>query len=178
MTLRAIDLCGVDYYIQTHDVELLQKLAQTLLPRPVAVNIGAAFGTSALALLEARPDLTVISIDVQPCPEEFANIKEAGFANQGRYIRILGYSHEVARAWRFGYVDLVFVDGGHNYQDCYGDMALWFEHLRPGGILAVHDYEADMLPLIKRAVDDFVQTAADLKFEERVGKLIAYRRTA
>ena len=76
----------------------------------------------------------------------------------------------------FGPVDMVFVDGGHSYADCYGDMALWYLHLRPGGFLAIHDYEADMLPQIKPAVDDFVATQPALEFVERAGKLIAYRK--
>ncbi len=174
--LIAHDLCGSDYFIQHHDVDLLQRLAMMLLPSPVVVNIGAAFGTSAIAFLAARSDLTVVSIDVQPCPEEFENIVRAGYSTSGRYIRVLGRSQDVARAWRFGYVDLVFVDGGHSYADCYGDMMLWYPHIRPGGILAIHDYEADMLPAIKPAVDDFVaQSAGALQYVDRAGKLIAYR---
>lgn len=176
MPVTAYDLCGSDYYIQRHDVDLLQRLAKMLLPSPVAVNIGAAFGTSAIALLSARDDLTVVSIDVQPCPEEFENLVRAGYATSGRYLRILGYSQDVARAWRFGYVDLLFVDGGHSYADCYGDLALWYPHVRPGGVVAIHDYEADMLPAIKPAVDDFVAKQGNaLQYVDRAGKLIAYR---
>lgn len=145
--------------------------------KTVAVTGGCGMiGSHLVDELAARGDLTVVSIDVQPCPEELENIIRAGYGSSGRYIRILGRSQDVARAWRFGYVDLLFVDGGHSYADCYGDLALWYPHVRPGGIIAVHDYEAAMLPAIRPAVDEFVaQQGGALQYVDRAGTLIAYR---
>ena len=35
--------------------------------------------------------------------------------------------------------DFIYVDGSHKCLDCYGDMILGWQLLRPGGVLAVDD---------------------------------------
>ena len=172
---RARDIVGIDYYCQLSDVDLLQELVSGLPRYAVCVNIGAAFGTSTLAMLETRRDTYVISIDVAECAHERKALEESGLDYVTRYLRLLMPSQDAAEAWRFGKVDLVFVDGGHSFDDCYGDIRKWYRHVNIGGIVAVHDYEADMLADIKPATD---QAASELGLQEiaHEGKLIAFRK--
>lgn len=51
--------------------------------------------------------------------------------------------------------DLVFLDGDHAYSSIVPEIEQFRPLVRPGGILAGHDY-GDVWPDVKRAVDEFV----------------------
>jgi hypothetical protein len=50
----------------------------------------------------------------------------------------------------------VFIDGGHHYEAVKKDLA-WWSKLKPGGVLAGHDYIAKAFPGVLRAVGEFVR---------------------
>lgn len=50
--------------------------------------------------------------------------------------------------------DMVFIDGDHRYESVRADIALWKQHVRPGGVLAGHDYT--LFEGVRRAVDELV----------------------
>ena len=168
MALTSYDLTGEAFHHTVADVDTLKQLARMLPENPVIVNIGACFGTSALAMAEERPDAAIFSIDVQPCPLEPKHFKEAGLSPP---IRVLGRSQEVGKHWAQN-VDMVFVDGAHGYQSVRDDIREWRKALHPGGILALHDYGKPVCPQVKPAVDDEL---ASLEPFLQVESLRAYR---
>ena len=50
-------------------------------------------------------------------------------------------------------LDLVFIDASHEYQDVRADVLAWRPKIKPGGILAGHDYNP-MFPGVIQAVDE------------------------
>ena len=56
-------------------------------------------------------------------------------------------------------VDFVYIDARHDYESVKEDLGLWFDKVRPGGILAGHDYLDEDRPQgvfrVKSAVDEF-----------------------
>ena len=50
-------------------------------------------------------------------------------------------------------VDRVFLDASHDHDSVAEDLRVWSERLRPGGLLAGHDY-ADKHPEVRAAVDE------------------------
>lgn len=52
--------------------------------------------------------------------------------------------------------DFVFIDGDHRYDTCRQDIQLYRDLVRPGGLLAGHDYRHASWPGVKRAVDELV----------------------
>lgn len=50
-------------------------------------------------------------------------------------------------------VDLVFIDGNHDYDAVKEDIATWRKKVRKGGILSGHDFQRDF-PGVMRAVDE------------------------
>jgi FkbM family methyltransferase len=56
-------------------------------------------------------------------------------------------------------LDFVYIDARHDYASVMEDLDAWFDKIRPGGILAGHDYIDGMFPAgefgVKSAVDKF-----------------------
>lgn len=135
-------------YLSHDEIDLLAALAKALPERPAVVNIGAGAGTSALTFLGARPDLWLYTIDIAlelnlygGLENEIGILKAAGLLDYNRYLPIHGDSVQVGAGWKLGPVDLVFVDGDHTYAGARGDIETWWAHLKPGGLMAIHDYQ-------------------------------------
>jgi hypothetical protein len=56
-------------------------------------------------------------------------------------------------------MDFVYIDARHDYESVKEDLHAWFDKVRPGGILAGHDYADGILVQgdfgVKTAVDEF-----------------------
>ena len=185
-------------YLSYGEIDLLKSLAQLLPDDPLVVNIGAGGGTSGLTFVESRPDLHLVTIDIQDeasptgcLAAERLMMEEAGFSRE-RFQQIHGDSKEVGKTFAKTYdlqADMVFIDGDHSYEGVCGDIKIWMKNLRPGGILAVHDYHrAEWLrklgedPAVRgywegvnRAVDDLLVK----KYKEvgRIDTTIAFRKS-
>lgn len=122
---------------------------------PVAINIGAGAGTSALALLLGHPRLLVVSVDIsmKQLDSERRNLEWMALSDE-RHEQIHGDSAEVGRDWARGLVDLVFIDGDHTYQQVREDIWMWLPHIVEGGILCGHDYGWEKWPGVKQAFDE------------------------
>ena len=171
MMLEAIDLTGKDYHHELEDIDTLKRLAGMLPRDAVVVNIGAAFGTSALALLEAREDLFVFSVDIKPCLEERENLARSG-VDPARCVRVLGRSQEIGRYWPRA-VDMVFMDGSHARSDVVADLEAWLPRIKPGGIMACDDYAKGCTPAVKPVVDEMLMDKYEMILH--VGDIVAFR---
>ena len=135
-------------YLFPNEVPALKELARSLPINPVVINIGAGAGTSGLAFLESRPDLYLITIDIRAADSplgclaaEERVLKDAGlWGDRNRQI----WSSSINAGWTWQYtddkVDMVFIDGEHSYEDCKGDIEAWLPNIKPGGIIAIHNY--------------------------------------
>lgn len=157
MSLTASVLTGEEFHHTVADVDTLHFLAEMLPPSPVVVNIGACFGTSTLAIREVRPDAFIFSIDIELCPWEVMHHAQANMP-LGRCVRVLGPSQDVGQHWPPQSVDLVFVDGAHDYEGVRDDIRVWLPTVKAGGIIAFHDYGTPSLPHVARAIDEVFST--------------------
>lgn len=134
------------------ELDELRRLALLLPPDPLVVNIGAGVGTSAATFLHARPDLTVITVDIQEGVSPYGGLGnervalvEMGLLNERKYFPIVGDSKTIGKTFPERYphfrADLIFIDGDHTYEGCAGDILAWLPLLKPGGYLAIHDYD-------------------------------------
>lgn len=151
-------------YLFPGEVAALKQLAQSLPPNPVVVNLGAGSGTSGLAFMESRPDLTLWTIDIQREDSPFGCLyaerqvigeafPEVNLYSNKRFFQIEGDSKNVGLGWikddwsmgQDGFdknlVNMVFVDADHSYNGCKDDILAWLPNIKPGGIMAVHDFE-------------------------------------
>ncbi len=49
-----------------------------------------------------------------------------------------GWTNEIAKHWSTQ-VDMIFIDAGHTYEAVKEDVELYYDHVKPGGIVALHD---------------------------------------
>lgn len=63
------------------------------------------------------------------------------FAEDRREL-IREYSVAAAEKFKDGSLDWVFIDAGHDYQNCLADLVAWWPKLRPGGLFSGDDYGA------------------------------------
>jgi hypothetical protein len=87
-----------------------------------------------------------------------ANLERYGVAAKVTPIR--GLSSEVLSDLPPVY-DLVFIDGSHDYASVSADAGLAAARLRPGGVLAFHDY-GDRDPGVTKLVDELIAGGAKL----------------
>jgi len=99
----------------------------------VMVHIGVEYGASLHCSKAGCPDARVVGVDldISKC------IEPDGFE------LIEGDSKDVAQEFH-DRIDLLFVDGGHNYADVWADMFEWLGKVRPGGVVAFHDHYSDL----------------------------------
>lgn len=180
------------HYMYRDEVPALKMLVRQLRkPNPVIVNIGAGAGTSGLAILEARPDSYLITIDItaESSPHgclygEEQELRKAGLWGLGRNHQIHGDSRFVGHNWE-GTVDMVFVDGDHSYEGCCNDIEAWLPKIADGGIIAVHDYKKHLVPITQDGphpkpwpgVDEAVDVSLLRRFQciLYIDSLIAFR---
>ncbi len=51
-------------------------------------------------------------------------------------------------------LNFVFIDADHSYESVNADIEAWLPKVKPGGILAGHDYGVPLWPGVKQAVDE------------------------
>jgi len=57
-------------------------------------------------------------------------------------VAVVGHSAAVGQAWATP-LGFLFIDGGHRDEVVRADEAAWLPHVRPGGVLAIHDVFPD-----------------------------------
>jgi cephalosporin hydroxylase len=147
------------------EVAILKKYARRVKPPEIIVEIGTRNGGSAL-VLAMNSMCQVVTIDILADPrlsEEDAaryGYKHINVPLKKHWARFAGgsrieqvtcpstkYSHPCSRG-----VGLVFIDGGHEYEECKGDWLHFYDLVSPGGYILLHDYES--FPGVTKFVDE------------------------
>jgi MMP 1-O-methyltransferase len=140
----------VDGWLTDREGELLYNLATRCSGKGVIVEIGSWKGKSAIWLASGSRDSSKVKVhcvdphtgspehgpDVQTLAEFNSNIAKAGL--QDLVVPLVMTSEEAVRNWDKK-VELLFVDGNHEYEEVEKDMVSWFPYLTEGAIVALHD---------------------------------------
>jgi hypothetical protein len=134
-------------------------------PGPViGVEVGTDTGINARELLMQRPNLFLWTVDPYLSTKEFPEVGRVTalrcyeervweFVRQGRTKMLKMKSVDGAKEIkRMGVVpDFIYIDGDHGEEAVKEDLAAWFPLLRPGGLMAGHDFDAREVhtPVIK-----------------------------
>lgn len=122
------------------------------------VEIGSWMGKSCHALLSGCRGI-VHSVDhflgsADPIETGNKDVFPDFIRNVGHFKNLVAHkmpSLEAAKIFEDKSLDLVFIDGGHQYHEVVADINAWLPKAKK--IIAVHDYNA---PAVKRAVDELL----------------------
>lgn len=142
-------LRGMDGWLSSKEASLLYRLAAKVTGKGAIIEIGSWKGKSTTCLAlgsrsNANTEITAIDPhtgssehgDVDTYEEFLQNISQNGIADIVSPIR--DYSHNVAKTWKKP-VELLWIDGAHEYEYVLQDLMDWEPFLVEGGIIAFHD---------------------------------------
>lgn len=132
----------------------------------VGAEIGTDHGKYAQQLCEGIPGLMLFCIDPYVAYTEGTEVHNQEEVDQifnAAHVRLEPYecifrkvtSMEAAKDALDNNLDFVFIDGNHEFEHCYEDIVEWTKKVKPGGIIAGHDYKVD--PTRKYGVIEAVQ---------------------
>lgn len=111
----------------------------------VGVYWGQSFGYAVVECLNRGKNIDFVAVDIfsWTSPEGWPMIQKFHQEMQpvaGHFRAIQGASWEVADQFEDGSIDFVFIDADHIYEHVRKDVLAWLPKVRPGGIIAGHDY--------------------------------------
>lgn len=161
--LHALDLGRSIGYMYPYELLLMTSIVRSLPEGAVIINIGAGSGTSAIAMLEARPDLaaTTYTVDIRDDDNPFGGLMNERNAfktmlpdQQLPHQKKID-SSQAGREWPDDApVDFCFVDGDHTNNGVTKDILAWKPHVKHGGFMMFHDYQHGFWPDVKFVVDE------------------------
>jgi len=117
----------------------------------IVVDLGTYRGSSSAHIHKYCPQVKwIYAIDLrEPDPEQSL------IRGLPRVKFVQGHSDACAGQFADESVDLIFVDADHSQSGVLKDLAAWEPKIKPGGIIAGHDYGSRRHPGVALAVDGF-----------------------
>ena len=181
---------GVEGWLTDDEGELLFNLARACSGRGAIVEIGSWKGKSTIWLGKgtmAGNRATVWAVDPHTGSEEHhqafgkvwtfddfrRNIIASGL--EGIVVPVLKPSKDAAIEFKSP-VELIFIDGSHDYDSVKADFEAWFPKVTEGGIMAFHDSIHGDGP--RRVVEDNVYTSKNFTVARLAGSITYARKVA
>lgn len=155
---------AIDGWFDFQDVYDL--IASRTGPGDIVVELGSYLGRSTAYLSSKVNSAVIIAVDRWPYHAQIADRVETredlygSFLSNMRQCKCqnvmpLRTSSTMASGIIQNHLGAVYVDADHSYEAAKEDIQLWLPKVRPGGILAGHDYGAEHEG-VKRAVDELL----------------------
>lgn len=115
------------------------------------VEVGVERGLYSEVLCKANPHLKLFAVDAWTAYGEYRDhvtqAKLDGIYAEAKarlapyHCRLVkGFSTDVVKNFSDNSLDFVYIDGNHEFRHVVEDIAFWSKKVRPGGIIAGHDY--------------------------------------
>ncbi|MBD3262199.1 MAG: hypothetical protein GF334_11130 [Candidatus Altiarchaeales archaeon] len=134
----------------------LFNLVKSIPKNATIVEIGSLAGrsTASLGFASLGRGNVVYAVDVfesdlshfrKELPRDYFDVFLKNMHKNGLHETVIPLrrrSEEVGASWGSAYgrkIDLLFIDGGHEYEQVRSDFDLFFPYVCPGGIVALHD---------------------------------------
>lgn len=156
--------------------DLYDYIADNVAPNSTLVEVGAWLGKSANYLAtkikELKKEVNFITVDTFKGTEDEAlhqNIVGAFNGdifyefidnavlsdNYGSFNIIKDTSKNAANQFSNSSIDYIMLDAGHSYEDVTNDIKIWYNKIKPGGIISGDDYGGSYFPGVTKAADEY-----------------------
>lgn len=145
---------GLQGWIDDKEGEVLRQEIEKVPENGLYLEIGVAWGKSLSTICYyAHPSIEIWGIDrLNWRDKRQGNMEKLGVAGRANFIE--GDSQQEALSWNKP-IDMLFIDGDHNYYGVMKDLLSWTPHVKHGGRILLHDYDKTS-PGVMRAVHDFI----------------------
>lgn len=156
----------IEGFLNDGDEKMLAGEASSV-KNGIIVEIGCWLGKSTRVLSENAKTSKVYSVDPMQgirgendadidkrSPDELMRILYKNMEGCDNWELIRKTSEEAVEGWDKP-IDLMFIDGLHDYDNVYFDALNWSKFVKPNGIIMFHDYRRD------NGVDNGVKKAVD-----------------
>ncbi len=122
----------------------------------VIVEIGVRTGNYTEVLCKANPQAKIYGIDpwviypgyrdrahgndAETMESQYSQAREK-LAPYSNCTLIRKFSMDAVKDFDFHSIDMVYIDGNHDFQHCIEDIENWSRIVRPGGVISGHDYK-------------------------------------
>lgn len=171
--MNAIELNHACTYATPEEIYWLMGWAQKTYTPLERINhvvmIGAGPGVMAMALMEIESKYNARSIELTVIDKVSTEYVRAhiGMLANGAFIPAVDYitadSADTGKDWIGVHkLDLLIIDGDHSYEGVKRDLDAWLKHVKPNGLIFLHDYDADgtcfagveRYPGVKQAIEE------------------------
>lgn len=156
--------------------DLYDYIVDNVAPNSTLVEVGAWLGKSANYLAtkikELKKEVNFITVDTFKGTEDEAlhqNIVGAFNGdifyefidntvlsnNYGSFNIIKDTSKNAANQFSNSSIDYIMLDAGHSYEDVTNDIKIWYNKIKPGGIISGDDYGGSYFPGVTKAADEY-----------------------
>lgn len=125
---------------------------------PVFVNIGVAFGASVHCLRAGSSRAKIYGIDIEPFKMVNGDAGSIFLRGNSGDAKIAAKVQEP--------INLLFIDGGHDYEIVLRDIALWAPKVVTGGTMIFHDYSRSWLDVSKAVQHWYSDSASKEAWQE------------
>lgn len=141
----------------------------------VGVYSGKSFSFGIVECLNRGKNVEFVAVDMFPRewinpgenrPPVFQMFQSAMKPLEGHFKVAIGKSTDVARQFADESIDFVFIDAAHDYDNVRADLIAWTGKVRPGGIIAGHDYENDYQGLMQAVNEIFGDRVELVPYDE------------
>ncbi len=166
-------------FTDKNDLLILEEFASKVPENGIVVEIGSCVGRSAYVLastvassvqvycyntwwVDDQPNLDAYvgdqtwqesygSVDTSIESRNLLSIFETNMKQRGITNVIPMHQESPPEDFPFGEVDLIFIDGDHEFDGVYADVDFWYPRLSQNGVICGHDY-CQHFPGVKKAV--------------------------
>lgn len=151
---------------------LYSRMARRFPSGSTFVEVGSWKGRSsahmAVEIANSNKDIRFYCVDTwegskEHQSQDLSNLYQTFLDNmrpvERHYFPLKLTSLEASRKFRDESLDFVFLDASHEYEDVREDILAWLPKVKPGGVLAGHDYYLghNYFPGVKRAADELLE---------------------
>jgi len=84
--------------------------------------------------------------------------------NLDKFQIIKDTSYNASNQFSNNSIDFIMIDAGHTYDDVKDDIKIWYNKIKPGGIISGDDYGGSFFPGVTKAVDEFFYNQCTIGF--------------
>ena len=156
--------------------DLYDYIADNVAPNSTLVEVGTWLGKSANYLLdklkELKKEVNFVTIDTfKGTDDEELHQNIVGAFNGDIFYEFIDNtvlsnnydsfdiikdtSHNAANQFSNNSIDYIMLDAGHSYEDVTNDIKIWYNKIKPGGIISGDDYGGSYFPGVTQAADEY-----------------------